>query len=50
MQQGDRIIVEQMSFKGLQAKAKNTEISEKTGKFKRKKRFGKTIAHKLHHY
>ena len=46
VQQGNRIIVEQMSFKGLQAKTKNTEISEKTGKFKRKKRFGKTIAHK----
>ena len=40
---GDRFVVEQMSFKGLQARAKDTEISEKTGRFKRKGRFGKSI-------
>ena len=38
--------VETMNFKGLQAKAKKTEISEKTGRFKRKKRFGKSIANR----
>lgn len=36
--------VETMNFKGLQAKAKKTEVSEKTGRFKRKKRFGKSLA------
>ena len=43
VQMGDRFVVEQMSFKGLQARAKETAISEKTGRFKRKARFGKTI-------
>ena len=36
--------VETMNFKGLQAKSKKTEVSEKTGRFKRKKRFGKSLA------
>ena len=36
--------VETMNFKGLQAKAKKTEVSEKTGRYKRKKRFGKSVA------
>ena len=43
VQMGDRFVVEQMSFKGLQARAKETEISETTGRFKRKGRFGKSI-------
>ena len=43
VQMGDRFVVEQMSFKGLQARTKETTISEKTGRFKRKARFGKTI-------
>lgn len=43
VQMGDRFVVEQMSFKGLQARAKETTISEKTGRFKRKTRFGKSI-------
>lgn len=43
---GDRFFVEEMSFKGLQKRAKKTEISKKTGKFKRKKRFGKSIANR----
>ena len=34
--------VETMNFKGLQAKTKKTGVSEKTGRFKRKKRFGKS--------
>ena len=38
--------VETMNFKGLQAKAKKTEISNKTGRFKRKKRFGKSLANR----
>ncbi|WCN39590.1 transposase [Aneurinibacillus uraniidurans] len=38
--------VETMNFKGLQAKAKKTERSEKTGRYKRKKRFGKSIANR----
>ena len=43
---GDRFIVEQMSFKGLQSRTKETTINKKTGKFNSKKRFGKTILHK----
>ena len=38
--------VEQMSFKGLQRKAKETTVNEKTGKINRKKRFGKSIANR----
>ncbi len=40
------IRVEQMSFKGLQRKAKETVVNEKTGKINRKKRFGKSIANR----
>ena len=42
---GNRVYVEQMKFSGLQRRAKNTEKNEK-GKFKRKKRFGKSLANK----
>jgi hypothetical protein len=38
--------VEQMSFKGLQRKSKETTVNEKTGKINRKKRFGKSIANR----
>ncbi|WML43460.1 transposase [Neobacillus sp. PS3-40] len=38
--------VETMNFKGFQAKAKKTKISEKTGRYKRKKRFGKSLANR----
>jgi hypothetical protein len=38
--------VEKMDFKSLQARAKKTSFSKKTGKPKRKKRFGKTIANR----
>ncbi|WHZ01949.1 transposase [Neobacillus sp. YX16] len=41
---GDRFFLEEMNFKALQKRAKKTEVSEKTGKYKKKKRFGKTIA------
>ncbi|MGL5765708.1 MAG: RNA-guided endonuclease TnpB family protein [Sarcina sp.] len=43
---GDNINVETMNFKGLQSKAKNTTVNEKTGKFNKKKRFGKSLANK----
>ncbi|MCM1992590.1 transposase [Oceanirhabdus seepicola] len=43
---GDRILVETMNYKGLQARAKNTTVNEKTGKFNKKKRFGKSLANK----
>ena len=41
---GTNIIVEDMQWSALAKKAKKTEISTKTGKYKKKKRFGKTIA------
>lgn len=42
---GNKIYVEDMNFKGLQAKVKKTEKNDK-GKFKKKKRFGKSLANK----
>lgn len=42
---GDDIKVETMNYKALQARAKET-IKDKNGKFKSKKRFGKSIANK----
>lgn len=41
---GSNIIIEDMQWSALARKAKKTEKSEKTGKFKKKKRFGKSIA------
>lgn len=43
---GNDIKVETMSFQGLQARAKETTINEKTGNYNKKKRFGKSIANK----
>jgi hypothetical protein len=43
---GDKFYIEEMNFKALQKRAKKTEVSKKTGKYKKKKRFGKTIAHR----
>ncbi len=43
---GDVFLVEDMNFKGLQKRAKKTEVSEKTGKIKKKKRYGKSLAKK----
>lgn len=43
---GDCFFVEAMVWPSLTRRAKETEISEKTGKYKRKKRFGKSIANK----
>ena len=42
---GNNIFVEQMNFSGLQKRVKNTEKNNK-GKFKRKKRFGKSITNR----
>ena len=42
---GNKVYVEKMDFAGLQRRAKNTEKNDK-GKFKRKKRFGKSLANK----
>ena len=42
---GNKVYVEKMNFSGLQKRAKNTEKNDK-GKFKRKKRFGKSLANK----
>lgn len=43
---GDRFVVEQMSFAGLQKRAKETKVNEKTNKIQSKKRFGATIGHR----
>jgi len=43
---GNDIKVETMSYKGLQARAKTTTKNKKTGKFNKKKRFGKSLANK----
>ena len=40
-----KVYVEKMNFAGLQKRAKNTEKNDK-GKFKKKKRFGKSLANK----
>lgn len=42
---GDKFYVEKMNFAGLQRRAKKTEKNE-NGKFKRKKRFGKSIGNR----
>ena len=43
---GDEHYWEDMNIHALQKRAKKTEISEKTGKYKRKKRFGKSIGYR----
>jgi hypothetical protein len=43
---GNQVYVEDMSFKGLQKRAKKTTVNEKTGRFNKKKRFGKSVANK----
>ncbi|PWM80919.1 MAG: transposase [Clostridium sp.] len=43
---GDHIAVETMNFEGLAKRSTKTEISENTGLYKRKKRFGKSIANR----
>lgn len=43
---GDKIYVEDMNYKGLQARAKETTINKKTGRYDKKKRFGKSLSNK----
>ena len=43
---GDTFYTETMNFKGLQKRKRETEVSDKTGKYKRKKRFGKTLGNR----
>ena len=43
---GDKIYVEDMNYKGLQSRSKETTTNEKTGKYNKKKRFGKSLANK----
>ena len=43
---GDRFYVEDMAWPALTHRAKETAISEKTGRYKRKKRFGKSVGNK----
>ena len=43
---GSSFVVEQMSFKGLAARAKETTVNEETGRIRSKKRFGATIGHR----
>ena len=40
---GNDIVIENMNIQSLQKRSKNTEISEKTKRYKKKKRFGKSI-------
>ena len=46
LEMGTIVKVENMSFKGLQKRIKKTEVSEKTGEIKRKKRFGKSLSNR----
>lgn len=43
---GNQFFVEDMQWSSLAHRAKETAVSEKTGKYKKKKRFGKSIANK----
>lgn len=43
---GNKFYVETMNYKGLQARSKETTINEKTGRYNKKKRFGKSLANK----
>ena len=43
---GSQVYVENMNFKGLQKRTKKTIVNKKTGKFNKKKRFGKSLADK----
>ncbi len=46
IQLGDTFKIEKMNFQGLQRRAKNTTMNEKTGKYNRKNRFGKSLANR----
>lgn len=45
LKNGNKLYVENMNYKGLQARSKKTEKNDK-GKLKKKKRFGKSLANK----
>ena len=45
LKNGNIVYIETMNYKGLQARSKKTEKNDK-GKFKKKKRFGKSLANK----
>ena len=43
---GNEFRIEKVNYKGLQKRVKGTKVSEKTGKFKSKKRFGKSLSNR----
>ncbi|WP_246565983.1 hypothetical protein [Tissierella simiarum] len=43
---GSEIYIENMNYRGLRARTKETTINEKTGRYNKKKRFGKSLANK----
>ena len=43
---GNEIYVEDMNYKGLQSRAKETTVNKKIGRYNKKKRFGKSLANK----
>ena len=43
---GNEFRIEKVNYKGLQKRVKGTKVSEKTGKFKSKKRFGKSLGNR----
>lgn len=43
---GNKFYVETMNYQGLQKRAKDTTVNEKTGRINKKKRFGKSLANK----
>jgi hypothetical protein len=46
LKEGNEFYIEDMNFKALTKRSKETTVNEKTGKFNSKKRFGKSIANK----
>ena len=43
---GDKVIVEKMNIQGLQKRVKEITINEKTGRFNKRKRYGKSIGNR----
>lgn len=46
IQLGNEFRIEKVNYKGLQKRTIGTKVSEKTGKFKSKKRFGKSLSNR----
>lgn len=44
LQYGDAFFIEDMNYKALQKKSKETKVNTKTGRFRSKKRFGKSLS------